>query len=78
MHHGMRYFDASRKTVENESADFGFENRDQISKLVQVLFCAMYGCSQVAFEGPCNRQNLLPARVLHKEGCRTKDLRVQV
>jgi hypothetical protein len=61
MHHGVRDFDAGREAVEDETADFAFENRDQIRKLMHILFCTVDRCGQVALERTGNLQNLIPA-----------------
>ncbi len=63
MHHGVSDFDARRKAVEDEPSYFVFENRNQIGKLVQILFRAVNRRRQVAFEAASNRQNLIVARV---------------
>src|ERR1035437_6774608 len=67
VHHGMRDLDARRKSIEHETANFVFENRDQVRKIAQILFCAMNRGGQVAFEAAGNRQNLVPAGVLHEQ-----------
>ena len=61
MHHGVRDLDARGKAVENEPADLVLENRDQVSKLPQILLRAMDRCRQMAFEAAGNRQNLIAA-----------------
>ena len=49
MHHRMRNFHSSRKPVENHTADFVFENRDQVGKVPQVLFGTMDRRREVTF-----------------------------
>ena len=41
MNHGVRDFHAGWKTVENQPANFSFQNCDQIGEVEKVLFGAV-------------------------------------
>jgi len=74
VHHGVRDFDAGGEAVEHQAVDLAFKYRDQIRKVPQILFGAMDGRGQVAFESARNGENLLStgfARdyVMHAEMC---------
>jgi len=69
----MGNLDSGGKTVADESANFGFENRNQIRELAQVVFRAMNRCREVAFQGAGDVQDFCAIPVLNQERCRTED-----
>jgi len=66
MHHGMRHLDASRKSVEDQAADSGLKNRDQVRKFSEILLRAMNGRGEVAFDLPRNLEDFSARGVLHQ------------
>src|SRR5581483_206916 len=47
VHHGMADLNSSRKSVENDSADFGGKNPDEFLRVLKVVFCALNCGSKV-------------------------------
>jgi len=47
MHHGMTDFDARWETIEDDSADFRFENTNEFRIFLKVHGSAVDGCSEM-------------------------------
>ena len=78
MDHGVGNFHTGGKPVEDQPSYLGFQNSNEISELVQVLFCAVNRGREMAFERTGDLQDLLPAGVAHKQRGRPEDLGVEI
>ena len=59
MHHGMRDLHSCGKSVEDQPADLGLENGDEIGILTQILLCTMEGRGEMPFERTGDLQKLI-------------------
>ncbi len=78
MDHSVRDLDTCWETVEDQPANFGFENSDEIGKVSQILFRTVNGCGQVPLERTGDLQNLIAIGVPHQQRRRPEDFRVEI
>ncbi len=59
MHHGVAHLNSSWEAVKDEASDFVLKNRDEIGKIAEILFRAMYRRGEMAFESSRDFENLI-------------------
>ena len=74
----MANLDTGGKPVEDQAADFVRKNCDQVGELAQILFGAVEGSGEMAFQTVGNFEHFVTAGVLDQKGSGAEDFLIQI